>query len=76
MISPNVDSAVNYLSILPFPCLIVIKLHDLGISRWKDSALRKPLIIHGTRQVGKTWLVENVLANQFDSTEIVIMKVL
>jgi predicted AAA+ superfamily ATPase len=34
---------------------------------WKDSPRRKPLIIRGARQVGKTWLVENVLAEQFDS---------
>jgi uncharacterized protein len=34
---------------------------------WKDAPRRKPLIIHGARQVGKTWLVENVLAGQFES---------
>lgn len=34
---------------------------------WKDSTRRKPLIIRGARQVGKTWLVENVLAAQFES---------
>nr|MBF0222230.1 ATP-binding protein [Desulfobulbaceae bacterium] len=34
---------------------------------WKDAPRRKPLIIRGARQVGKTWLVENVLAQQFDS---------
>lgn len=34
---------------------------------WKDSARRKPLIIRGARQVGKTWLVENVLAKQFEN---------
>ena len=33
---------------------------------WKDSARRKPLIIRGPRQVGKTWLVENVMAAQFE----------
>jgi len=25
---------------------------------WKDSADRKPLILDGARQVGKTWLIE------------------
>jgi len=25
---------------------------------WKDSAHRKPLILHGARQVGKTWLLK------------------
>lgn len=34
---------------------------------WKDSPRRKPLIIRGARQVGKTWLVENVLAEQFEN---------
>ena len=34
---------------------------------WKDSPRRKPLIIRGARQVGKTWLVENVLAGKFES---------
>ncbi len=34
---------------------------------WKDSPRRKPLIIRGARQTGKTWLVENCLAGQFES---------
>lgn len=34
---------------------------------WKNSSRRKPLIIRGARQVGKTWLAENILANEFDS---------
>lgn len=25
--------------------------------KWKDSPRRKPLVIEGARQVGKTWLV-------------------
>jgi len=33
---------------------------------WKNASRRKPLIIRGARQVGKTWLVENVLAGQFE----------
>jgi len=35
---------------------------------WKDSPRRKPLIIRGARQVGKTWLVEHFLADHFDRT--------
>ncbi len=42
------------------------RLAEEEIIRWKNSPRRKPLIIRGERQVGKTWLVENVLANQFD----------
>lgn len=38
---------------------------------WKDSPRRKPLIIRGARQVGKTWLVENVLAGEFESFVII-----
>ncbi len=34
---------------------------------WKDSSRRKPLIIRGARQVGKTWVVENILAGQFEN---------
>lgn len=26
--------------------------------RWKESADRKPLIVQGARQVGKTWLMQ------------------
>ena len=33
---------------------------------WKNAARRKPLIIRGARQVGKTWLVENTLSSCFD----------
>ena len=37
------------------------------ILKWKESGRRKPLIIRGARQVGKTWLVEQVLATKFDN---------
>lgn len=43
------------------------RLAEKQVIGWKDSPRRKPLIIRGARQVGKTWLVENVLAEQFDS---------
>lgn len=33
---------------------------------WTKSIRRKPLIIRGARQVGKTWLVENALSRSFD----------
>ncbi len=36
------------------------------IMRWRHSKRRKPLIIRGARQVGKTWLVDNVLSKSFD----------
>lgn len=37
------------------------------LSAWKESARRKPLIVRGARQVGKTWLVEHFAAKAFDS---------
>jgi len=35
--------------------------------KWKTAPRRKPLIVRGARQVGKTWLVEHFAAEQFDS---------
>ncbi len=37
------------------------------LTAWIQKKRRKPLIIRGARQVGKTWLVENYLAKQFTS---------
>lgn len=34
---------------------------------WKDAPSRKPLIVHGARQVGKTWLVRAFGEEQFDA---------
>ncbi|MDA1044071.1 MAG: AAA family ATPase [Verrucomicrobia bacterium] len=33
---------------------------------WQGSKRRKPLVVRGARQVGKTWLVENVFAGRFE----------
>ena len=30
------------------------------LKSWKESKFRKPLILKGARQVGKTWLLEEV----------------
>jgi len=43
------------------------RLAEQKIVKWANSKRRKPLIIRGARQVGKTWLVENCLAKQFES---------
>ena len=43
------------------------RLAEKKLLEWKNSTRRKPLIIRGARQVGKTWLVENFLAKHFDS---------
>ncbi len=37
------------------------------IERWTASPRRKPLVVRGARQVGKTWLVEHVAAAAFES---------
>ena len=34
--------------------------------RWKNEKRRKPLIIHGARQVGKTWLMKEFGKQYFD----------
>ena len=36
-----------------------------SLYKWKESRYRKPLIIEGARQVGKTWLVKVTLIQQF-----------
>lgn len=35
--------------------------------RWKNSKDRKPLILEGARQVGKTWLLKEFGKNEYDS---------
>jgi predicted AAA+ superfamily ATPase len=35
--------------------------------KWKDSPRRKPLVVRGARQVGKTWAVEHFAASSFES---------
>ena len=42
--------------------------------KWKNSTQRKPLIINGARQVGKTYLLENFGKKYFNNTIIVDFK--
>jgi len=42
------------------------KLEEL--KKWKQSADRKPLIVHGARQVGKTWLVKELGKTSYEKT--------
>lgn len=37
------------------------------LNQWKDSSDRKPLIIRGARQVGKTWLMKEFGRQSFDN---------
>ena len=36
-----------------------------SILNWKDSSRRKPLLIQGARQIGKTWLIDNEISQYF-----------
>jgi len=42
------------------------RLIEQELVKWKKSTRRKPLVLRGARQVGKTWLVEQVLAKDFE----------
>jgi predicted AAA+ superfamily ATPase len=44
------------------------RLIDSKLLAWKASSNRKPLIVRGARQVGKTWSIEHFGAQQFDET--------
>ncbi|MCD6175774.1 MAG: ATP-binding protein [Planctomycetes bacterium] len=47
------------------------RLAEAKLLKWKSSSRRKPLIVRGARQVGKTWLIKQVLADHFDSIAVV-----
>jgi len=38
------------------------------LEKWKNSKDRKPLVVYGARQVGKTWLMKEFGAKNYDST--------
>ena len=39
----------------------------ISLANWKNSAGRKPLLLSGARQVGKTWLVRDFAAKHYDN---------
>lgn len=39
----------------------------LELIRWKDSEERKPMVLKGARQVGKTWLMKEFGQNYYDN---------
>ena len=41
---------------------------------WKDSTNRKPLILNGARQVGKTWLLEQLGDMYFDKVAYLVCR--
>ena len=38
------------------------------LCKWKNKKNRKPLILNGARQVGKTWLLKEFGANEYENT--------
>lgn len=42
------------------------RLAEKNLKKWATSTRRKPLLLRGARQVGKTWLIEHSLARAFD----------
>lgn len=38
---------------------------EIKLKDWKESPERKPLLLMGARQVGKTWLMKNFASNEF-----------
>ena len=40
----------------------------VDLALWKENPNRKPLILEGARQVGKTWLLKNFGKHHFEST--------
>ena len=44
---------------------------DEELRQWKDSKRRKPLILRGARQVGKTWSLKEFGKNRFESLALV-----
>ncbi len=43
----------------------MIRDAEVQLLEWKNSKHRKPLLIYGARQVGKTWLIKTVGETQF-----------
>ena len=45
-----------------------MKRYAIGeLESWKNSKRRKPLILKGARQVGKTWLMKHFGESYFDN---------
>ena len=37
-----------------------------ALQQWKDSKHRKPLVLRGARQVGKTWLMKEFVRTAYE----------
>jgi uncharacterized protein len=49
----------------------VKRLIDIELLDWKNSSRRKPLIVHGARQVGKTYTISSFGRSNFDNCVII-----
>jgi len=49
----------------------MLRFIDEELKLWKDGARRKPLILRGARQVGKTWSLKEFGKNHFESIALV-----
>jgi predicted AAA+ superfamily ATPase len=49
----------------------MLRFIDEELLRWKDGTRRKPLILRGARQVGKTWSLKEFGKNSFESIALV-----
>lgn len=47
--------------------IVMYRFASEKLAAWKDSPSRKPLILKGIRQVGKTWLLKDFGKNSFES---------
>lgn len=47
------------------------RLIDQSLDRWAASERRKPLIVRGARQIGKTWSIKDLGKRRFDTTVVV-----
>lgn len=53
---------------LRHPCFFIMNRNALQeLKRWKESPHRKPLLVQGARQVGKTWLMREFGRQEFSS---------
>jgi hypothetical protein len=49
----------------------MLRFIDDDLRRWQESSRRKPLILRGARQVGKTWSLKEFGKNRFESLALV-----
>ena len=49
----------------------MLRFIDYDLRRWQESSRRKPLILRGARQVGKTWSIKEFGKSRFESLALV-----